>query len=371
MVLTETVQINEILNNSLIGYFTCLKDFTIVKTNSTFANWLDIEREEIEMKLKWTDFLSLNSKVLLETHYLMLLSLQKNIKDMPIDFVNKNGSKFNTLTTMLPIVDKNNRVEGYQCLIIDITQRKKYEQQLLNAKIEAEELASKLDRSLKELKKFTKAVSHDLKSPLNNIIALANMLNAEYSHTLDEKGKYASSYIYESASKLKEMIDNMLSLYKREVQLIEETQSFHLQSLLDEIVRLLTTEDNVKITYPENPIYIKTNKTALHQILMNLISNAIKYNDSEKILITINFTEEKDHYVFSIKDNGRGIDEKNLKKIFEHGKIIGQKDRFGNSGTGIGLATVKETVEKLGGSIYATSVVGQGSEFIFSIKKTS
>ncbi|MBT8256354.1 MAG: sensor histidine kinase, partial [Bacteroidia bacterium] len=120
---------------------------------------------------------------------------------------------------------------------------------------------------------------------------------------------------------------------------------------------------------PKNDIRLHINKGALLQVLMNLITNAIKYNDKEAIKITLGITEDAEYYHFSIKDNGLGILPKDQDKIFELFAVTGDRDKGGMLGSGIGLATVKKIVELQGGSISVDSERGIGSTFHFSMAK--
>ncbi len=114
---------------------------------------------------------------------------------------------------------------------------------------------------------------------------------------------------------------------------------------------------------------IEVNVPILRQTLVNLISNAIKYNDKETIEINIHTYQTPTDYWFQVADNGIGIEEKQLSKVFETFVTLGITDRFNNVGTGIGLATVKEMIEKAGGTITVESTVGKGSKFTFSLAK--
>lgn len=106
----------------------------------------------------------------------------------------------------------------------------------------------------------------------------------------------------------------------------------------------------------------------LKQVLLNLISNAIKYNDKDqiKILIQVDYDAEKKHSIWQIKDNGIGIKNENKDKIFTKFETLNQSDRYSNKGTGIGLATVKDIVEHMKGEITLSSKMGKGS--IFTLK---
>ncbi len=107
----------------------------------------------------------------------------------------------------------------------------------------------------------------------------------------------------------------------------------------------------------------------LEQLYINLTNNAIKYNDKDKIDITYGFDEDETHYLFSVKDNGQGMEADKLDKIFNLFSTLNHRDRYGNEGTGIGLSTVKKLVERMGGEITVASKKGIGTTFAFSLKK--
>jgi signal transduction histidine kinase len=149
----------------------------------------------------------------------------------------------------------------------------------------------------------------------------------------------------------------------------EGAETFQLKHFLLSIVEMLKVNQNAEITYPQEEIRLHINKTALEQIMVNLLQNAIKYNDSELPQIVVGFSEDDTNYYFTVSDNGRGISKEELEKIFELFTTLGERDRFGVLGTGIGLSTVKKLVEKMSGKITLKSESGKGSEFSFQIKK--
>ncbi|MDN6281249.1 MAG: sensor histidine kinase, partial [Psychroflexus sp.] len=114
---------------------------------------------------------------------------------------------------------------------------------------------------------------------------------------------------------------------------------------------------------------ITTNKSALTQIFNNLITNAIKYNSKPNKQIHIKISENNTDYELSVTDNGDGIPEEHLSKVFDLFSIVGVLDNEGNIGTGLGLSTVKKIINRLDGEVKVTSKLGEGSTFNFSISK--
>lgn len=233
-----------------------------------------------------------------------------------------------------------------------------------------------LERTLFELEKknlalerFAYLAAHDLKSPLANISALTELFQTSYGEFTDQDGNDILDMIRSSSSKLKEMIDNLLEYSKSNIIEKEKNSKINLEELKNEIVSVFLFQKNCTIIFKSSLSAIVTNKSALEQILINLISNAIKYNDKEYIAIEIVIVECKEHYKFTVSDNGPGIRKENQEIIFDIFEVASTVDRFGLKGTGIGLATVKNIVEALGGSISVESEMDKGAKFIFTLAR--
>ncbi len=226
------------------------------------------------------------------------------------------------------------------------------------------ELQARNDR----LNNFAHVVSHDLKSPLANITSLTRLLREENLENLSKDSELYLNYIEESSSTLKNYINGILKFYKADELLATQKKDIELKELFDEINEILVTDDIV-FEFPKEGTLKNVNKAALSQIFLNLVDNSLKYNLNEKRMVKLSYTEEPDFHKFSIKDNGIGIDLGVQEEIFNLFKTTGIKDRNGKEGTGIGLATVKSLVSKLGGSISLVSEPGKGSTFTFTVEK--
>lgn len=224
-----------------------------------------------------------------------------------------------------------------------------------------------LNTNYKNLERFSHVISHDMKSPLNNILSLTDLLQLEFGGELNNEIKIYIDYIKESSLKLKDYIDATLRTYKEGSASVKEKEFFSINSIVKNCNKLLNPTKEYDISLKHN-IEIFNYKSYFDQILLNLISNAIKYNDKPKVIITID-TVIKDGYCFlSIKDNGIGIEADQIEQIFEMFTILDKVDRFNNIGTGIGLSTVKNLVERIEGEITVVSTLGEGTEFIIKFK---
>ncbi len=242
--------------------------------------------------------------------------------------------------------------------------------ELRKSAISLNETIHLLNDKNKKLNEFVRIAAHDIKSPMVSIIMSTDLVLDEYSDTLDTEGKKLIGYIQKSANHLSELVEGILKNSKSSSIASTEKEELNIRTTIDTIVSLLDSMGNVKfkISVP-NGLHISCNKTALHQILVNLISNSIKYNDKAQTDITITVKDDVEFVVINIIDNGLGIKDIDKEKIFNLFTTTSNQDKEGFHGTGIGLATVKSLVERLGGIIKLESTYGKGSNFEFSIKK--
>lgn len=220
-----------------------------------------------------------------------------------------------------------------------------------------------------ELKSFAGTVSHDMKMPLANMIITSDMLRTKYGDLLDEQAQEYLDYIKQSSFTLSEYISGLLEHYETDKTASQIAEVFDSQDLLEEIIELLTISEDCDINLPDGNIEMYANKSALEQIILNLVVNSIKYNDKEKIKINIDCYENDGSYYFSIADNGMGISKKDMPHIFDLFVKTGVLDRSGKAGNGIGLSTVKKLISKLDGEIKVSSELGIGTTIEFNIKK--
>lgn len=237
----------------------------------------------------------------------------------------------------------------------------------LNNKLLADTEQELLDRNA-ELNKFASHVSHDLKSPLATIMSLTDLLKNEDDNTLTEDSVEYINYIEESAESLKNYIDGILIHYKANELLNADKEYITIDKLFSSIQRIHLLDDKQFKTTP-NQTAIFINKAAVTQVLLNLVDNALKYNNKPNPEVVINYSENADFHIFSVSDNGNGIPADQQKEVFTLFNNNNQTDVTGKKGTGIGLFTVKNLVKKLNGTITLQSKIDIGSTFTFTIAK--
>ena len=357
---------DSILENISCGLLITERNGKIIYANHFILKLLGFDNEEITGLKFWSDLLSVGGKIYNETHFTPLLQMQGFVKEVNFDLLAKDKSKIPVVVYAQYADDERNKVN---MLVCEMYQRKMYEKELLFEKKRAEDLVEKLTQKNKELDKFAYIVSHDLKAPLNNIIGLSDLIKSNLYDAHDEENLFLVENIIQSAEELRKFIGEVLFYYRGGFADTNAKEKISVTELINSVVGILDPMKKHEIVFYADFDELYIQKTALKQILMNLISNAIKYNKHESAKIIIRFWENSVSYYFSVQDNGTGIAEKDKQKIFSLFDNLGKRDRDGNLGTGIGLATVKRLTENHGGEISLISEAGQGTTFTFNFKK--
>ena len=221
----------------------------------------------------------------------------------------------------------------------------------------------------KELDDFTYVVSHDLKEPLISIEGYSKILLKDYKDRVDEDGREYLGTVVQSSGRMKDLIDDLLTL-SRLGRAAEAVQSVSVADTVNEIVRDLQftlNEKGIRLVMPPELPEVQYNRTQLGMVFRNLIANAMKFNDKPDPSITIGVNEEAGEYVFSVGDNGIGIEEQYFDRIFMIFQRLQRSEEF--RGTGAGLTIVKKIVENHRGRIWLESVLGSGTTFYFTVPK--
>jgi PAS domain S-box-containing protein len=228
-------------------------------------------------------------------------------------------------------------------------------------------LNEELLRSNKELEQFAFVASHDLQEPLRTISTFTNLLAQRYKGKLDEDARQFLHYTVDGASRMQVLINDLLS-YSRISTRGQEFSEVDLNKVLTVTLDNLKTrieEKNALISSDKLPV-IYGDEGQLGQLIQNLVGNALKFCTTMP-RIHVSAREETDHYLFSVKDNGIGIEAEYSDKIFLIFQRLVNKEEF--EGSGIGLAICKRVVERHGGKIFFESKPGEGTTFYFTIPK--
>lgn len=226
--------------------------------------------------------------------------------------------------------------------------------------------ARMLRRSNEELQQFTYIVSHDLQEPLRTITSYLQLLEKRYASQFDNDGHEFLNFAIEGAARMKELINDLLTLSRIEgsEKALEEVS---VQSALDRALANLQQqieEKNARITQDAMPT-LKVDGVHLTQVFQNLIGNAIKFQRDEAPEVHIGVEHKGDEWEFYVRDNGIGIAPEHLERIFRIFQRLHLASEY--PGTGIGLAICKKVVERHGGRMWVESISGQGTTFYFTL----
>ncbi len=260
---------------------------------------------------------------------------------------------------VFPEFNEENKVRTVVALSRDITERKDAEKKL---KIAYENL----EHLNRELEQFTYISYHDLQEPLRTICGFAELLESNYKGKLGLDADEFIGYITTGARRMQQMINDILALSRIGTKGKEfvPTNIEKILRIVFENLHSLIEKNNAIITYDSMPT-IMVDDSQIIQLFQNLIDNAIKFRRDEIPKIHISCKRKNGDFLFSVKDNGIGIDKNQFKKLFIIFQRLHSREKY--PGTGIGLAICKKIVERHGGIIWVESDVGVGSTFFFTI----
>lgn len=296
--------------------------------------------------------------------------------------VRKDGSEFPVEIGLNPIQTD----DGLYIVssIVDITERKRLERELVRANerleqrvrgrtaqlarqaAELKKTNEALERSNLELQRFAYIISHDLQSPLRSISGFLQLLQMDYKEKLDQQADDWIRRAIQATQQMHALIRDLLE-YSRVDSEPRPFQQVRFQEVIDNVLELLDSairEAGARVTCSELPVVIG-DRAQLVQLMQNLIGNALKYRGERTPEIAVSAEPDGSEWVFSVRDNGIGIEPRHYEKIFEIFQRLHDQSRY--PGTGIGLAICRRVVQRHGGRIWLESGPGEGSVFYFTV----
>ena len=231
--------------------------------------------------------------------------------------------------------------------------------------------AHNLELANKHLNTFASSISHDLRAPLRQISSFIGLLKKKNVDVFDAESEEYFDFISNAAIKMENLIQGLLAYSKNTAKELN-VELISLKPFQEQIVSQLTINNTSSLQFEWGtlPNSVYADKLLLEQVFINLIGNAIKYSSKKsQAIIKIDSLEESERFIISIADNGVGFNMENAKKLFTIFNRLHSESEF--EGTGIGLAFVKNVIEKHHGEIWSEATVDKGATFFFSLPKRS
>lgn len=340
-----------------IGYFVLNKKGIIEEVNLAGAGLLGEERSSIVNK-PFSIYVDSNDHNILYSFYHRIYEGEEKA-ECEIKLIRKDKDFIFVRLISEPVKNADDKIDRSRLAVVDITRK-------VQAENELRELAEELKRSNTELEEFADIVSHDLREPLRAITGFVELLQMKYKQQLDEQANDYIQYAINGGKTMKNMILGLLE-YSRIQSRGNEFSDVDVNKALKDAIdglQLSIAESGAEIANDELP-KVRADESQLTQLLQNMIQNAIKFRSRRKPKIHIGCKREKKEWVFSVSDNGIGIEQDFQKHMFT---IFQRQHRGGKyEGDGVGLAVCKRIVERHRGKIWVESEEGKGSTFYFTL----
>ncbi len=334
-------------------------DEGIVDINPALCEMLGYNQEELWGK-RLRDYIY-PEDLTTDLEYQQIVVENRHCFKKELRFQRQDGSLAWTHISVYLICDTNNQPEFFFTIIEDITERKRIELELLQIK-EAAEASSRAKSE------FLATMSHELRTPLNAIMGLSQLLQQKIVGTLNDKQEEYVSYIYSSGEQLLALINDILDLSKVETGKEElMLLPLQMQDICNYVISRVcdrALEKKLQLTteiHPEADVCI-ADEGRLKQMLLNLLTNAIKFTPGGKVSLTVKKVPQG--MIFTVSDTGIGIDSSQFQFLFEPFKQLDSRLNREYEGTGLGLALTRKLARMHGGDVTVESTLGEGSRFM-------
>lgn len=357
--------IRDLYDYAPCGYHSLAPDATFLRINTMELLWLGYTHEEVIGKMKFTEVLTEASQAVFKEVFAEFKETGI-VNNIEFEFVRKDGTTFHVLLSATALYDIDGNFIMSRATSVDISDRKYMEEELREAN-------EKLRHVNEEKNHFLGMTAHDLKSPLNGVLGLIALLKKDIAP--DSRQAEYLRYIEESCLNMKNLIMNLLDINRIEQGLtMINPERIALHTLVDRHVRMLqenARKKNIALIVDDaaGPATLFTDANALGRVLENLLSNALKFSPADTT-VTLRTVKNASSITFQIIDQGPGIREEDMPRLFGKFQKLSARPTGGETSTGLGLSIVKELVTSLQGKISVTSEWGKGATFSVEIPVT-
>ncbi|MDB5013579.1 MAG: sensory transduction histidine kinase [Daejeonella sp.] len=345
-----------LIEASLDPLVTISTEGKITDMNQATVNITGITREN----LTGTDFFDYFTEPQKAREVYQEVFAKGSVADSPLTLRHKDGKLTDVLFNGSVYKDDRGNVLGVVIVARDVTAQRKQE-------IKINTLNEELEQRIIELESFSYSVSHDLRAPLRGIDGFIAMFLNKYFHKVDEEGQRLLGNVRRNVTNMGILIDELLTLSMIGMQDIQIT-TIDMKELAHIILEELDGIKGEATVTIKEMCFIKGDIVLLKQVLVNLVSNALKYsNKKEHPEIEIGCNQKETEAQFYVKDNGVGFDMEYSNKLFGVFQRLHDPQEY--EGTGVGLAIVKRIITRHGGKVWAEGKEDEGATFYFSLKK--
>jgi PAS domain S-box-containing protein len=363
VLLEETA--DDLYEHAPCGYVSTTPDGTIVRVNQTFVDWTGHPRELL-LTSRIQTFLAIGSRIYYETHYAPLLAMQREVREIALEFQRADGHVLPVLVNARQRLDAGGTPVFTRLTIFDASDRRRYERELLLARRKAERVA-------KDHKELVAMLSHDIRNPLNALMGYVQLL--ERTGLSETQARYAS--VMRAAS------ETMLALLNRVLEM-SRVESISIVdkpfSIRETVLAVISTyqgraiEKGITVDAriaPNVPEQVVGDPVATRQILANLVANAVKFTERGAVTVTVDARDHSQGAVtldVSVLDTGIGIPADAIGRIFDEFTQADSETALRFGGSGLGLAITRKLLALYDSTINVESRPGEGSRFFFSIR---
>jgi PAS domain S-box-containing protein len=363
--LEETVE--DLYEHAPCGYLSTLPDGAIVKVNQTLLDWTGYARADL-LNTRFQALLSVGSRMYYETHYAPLLQMQGAVNEIALELACADGRILPVVVNSRQKRDEKGAALFNRITLFDSTDRKRYERELLLARRRAEQ-------SAKDKGELLSMLSHDIRNPLNAVMGVVQLLDRS---ELTDRQRRHLQLLRSSSENILQLLDRVLQLSRAEASSLALRESpFDVRAAIEDTVATYRTAAEEKrlalrcTIEARVPAIVLGDRLALHQVLANLLGNAIKFTESGGVTIAVDARERAADAVtldVAVTDTGIGIPADRLERIFDEFTQASYETAARFGGSGLGLAISRKLLALYGSRVHVVSTPGAGSTFSFSLR---